>query len=174
MPVKLRKVMKRDVVTVKEGRRLGRPEDLRIDPREHRVAILVLARGSVPDSSLVVHASAVRSFEADRLAIDDLDALKVAARDETALRLLEQGLHLQGREVMSATGHELGRIASVLVDSDGRVTEYRLRKGLRGWLWPAVKVTPDQIGTTGGEIAIAEREESRDAAPTPTRSEDPS
>lgn len=32
MPVKLRKVMKRDVVTVKEGRRLGRPEDLRIDP----------------------------------------------------------------------------------------------------------------------------------------------
>ena len=45
---------------------------------------------------------------------------------------------------MSATGHKLGRIASVLVDSDGRVTEYRLRKGLRGWLWPAVKVTPDQ------------------------------
>ena len=155
MATKIKKILKRDLVTVEEGRNLGRATDIRIEPDKHRIELLVLATGSVPDASLVVHAASVRSFETDKIAIDNLDALKVAAQDEDALGLLNRGLHFTGREVVSSTGQRLGKIANVLVDADGLVTEYRLRKGLRGILWPAVKVTPAQLGTAGVEIAVA-------------------
>lgn len=156
MATKVGKILKRSVVTVEEGRDLGTPTDMRIDPDEHRIRLVVLAAGTVPDSALVVHSESVRSFEADKLAIDNLDALKVAAKDEDALALLNTGLDFKNREVMTARGDRLGKIKSVLVDENGVVTQYRLRKGVRGILLPAVRVTPADLGTSGGEVAVAD------------------
>ncbi len=156
MPIKVKKVLKKEIVTVAEGRALGRMVDVRIDPEGHRISYLILAAGSVHDSSIVIHASAVRSFEADRIAIDDLDALKIAARDEAALGVLNSDIQFRGREVMTATGQKLGKVKDVIVDAQGIVTEYRLRKGMKGILTPAAKVSPAELGTVSGEVAVAD------------------
>ena len=156
MALKVKKILKKEIVTVAEGRALGKMTDLRIDPETHRITVLILAAGSVHDSSILIHASAVRSFEADKIAIDDLDALKIAARDESALEILNRGIHFRGREVMTKTGQKLGKVKEVMVDAQGVVTEYRLRKGLRGILLPAAKVSPADLGTAGGEVAVAD------------------
>ena len=154
MAVKVKKILKKEIVTVAEGRTLGRMVDLRIDPDSHRISILILAAGSVHDSSIVIHGRSVRSFEADRIAIDDLDALKIAARDDEALPILSQGIEFKGREVISSTGEKLGKVKEVMVDAQGMVTEYRLRKGLRGVMWPAAKVNPADLGKVSGEVAV--------------------
>ena len=155
MAVKVKKVLKKEIVTVAEGRTLGQMVDLRIDPDAHRISILILAAGSVHDSSIVIHGRSVRSFDADRIAIDDLDALKIAARDSEALPILSRGIQFRGREVISSSGEKLGKVKEVMVDAQGVVTEYRLRKGLRGVLWPAAKVSPAELGSVRGEVAVA-------------------
>lgn len=154
MSAKLKKIMRREVVTLSEGRRLGRPHDLLIDPEQHRIAVLVLSSGSVPDTSVIVRGSAVRSFESDTLAVESLDTLTIAACDEEILRLLNQGLRFRGRPLLGGGGRKLGRIVNVLVDERGSVTEYRVRKGILGFLRPATKIAPADLRTSGGEVAV--------------------
>jgi sporulation protein YlmC with PRC-barrel domain len=154
VPSKLSRVVKRQVVTVAEGRRLGRPEGVALDPERHRVAYLVLARGALPDTSLVVAAEKVSSFDTDALAIDSLDSLLIAARDEEALRLLRRDEDFRRHPVLTSRGMKLGRVSGVVVDERGEVISYRVRKGIRGWLMPAQKVKPDELGTFGGEVAV--------------------
>lgn len=154
MPAKLRKVLRRDVVTVREGRVLGRPADILMDPDRHEVALLVVSYGAVPDTALVVPASAVQSFEADRLAVESLDSLVVAGRDEKALAIVSRGFTFRKRPVLTSRGTSLGKIASVMIDDRGRVVEYRVRKGLLGYLRPTLKIAPSALGTPGGEVAV--------------------
>jgi uncharacterized protein YrrD len=158
MASKLKKARKREIVTVKEGRRLSKPADILIDPEQHEVSVVVVTLGAVPDTSLVVDASAVQSFDTDTLAIDSIDSLKIAARDDEALRLLKLGLDFQGHRVLSSEGQRLGKIVQIIVDERGRVVQYRVRRGLSGWLKPSLKIDPSELQTSGGEMAVMRSE----------------
>ncbi len=158
MPSKISRILKREVITVAEGRRLGRPEDIALDPEAHRIAYLVLARGALPDTSVVVPAGKVSSFDTDALAVDNLDCLLIAARDDEALRLLQRDQDFRRHPVLTSQGMDLGKVAGVLVDEHGHVIEYRVRKGILGWLMPARKVDPRDLGTFGGEVAVVSGE----------------
>jgi uncharacterized protein YrrD len=166
MSSRISRILKREVVTVAEGRRLGRPEDIALDPEGHRVAYLVLARGALPDTSLVVPAGKVSSFDADALAIESLDSLLIAARDEEALRLLRRDEDFRRRPVLTSQGMNLGRVSEVLVDERGSVIEYRVRKGVLGRLMPARKVHPAELGTFGGEIAVVSQDTGEEQSTT--------
>lgn len=162
MPSKLKSIRKRDAVTVAEGREVGRPADVLIDPERHEVSIVVLTRGALPDTSVIVHADRVRSFDSDTLAIEDLDSLKIAARDDEALTLMRRGLEFQGRPLLTSEGRRLGKIRQVVVDQEGRVIAYHVRRGLLGWLQPALRIEPVDLGTSGGEIAVTRGSERSD------------
>jgi len=150
----LKSCLKRDVVTVAEGRNLGRPTDILIDPEKHAASLVVLARGNVPDSTLFVAASAVRSFDTDTLAIDSLDSLQIAATNDQALSLLQKGLQFRGHPLIDSQGRKLGKIVGVRLDERGDVVEYVARRGLLGWVTPRNKLDPKQLGTSGGEMAV--------------------
>lgn len=159
MATTLTKLLRREVVALDTGRTLGRPADVLIDPERHRVAVIVITRGSLPETSVVVHAKDVQSFAADTIAIDRLGSLIVAAHDPQALELLRRGLEFRGRPVLSSEGKSLGRITSILVDEAGHVAQYRVRKGLLGYLRPSLKVDPADLRTSGGEVAVVVRHE---------------
>ena len=150
----LKSCLKRDVVTIAEGRNLGRPTDIVIDPERHAASLVVLARGNVPDSTLFVAASAVRSFDTDTLAIDTLNSLRIAATDDAALALLEKGLKFRGQPLIDSQGRKLGRIVQVRFDENGNVVQYVARRGALGWIKPRSKIDPSQLGTAGGEMAV--------------------
>ncbi|HUY70891.1 MAG TPA: hypothetical protein VMV08_01515 [Gaiellaceae bacterium] len=152
----LKSCLKRDVVTIAEGRNLGRPTDVLIDPEEHTASLIVLARGNVPDSTLFVAASAVRSFDTDTLAIDSLDSLQIAATNDDALALLEKGLQFRGRPLIDSQGRKLGKIVKVRLDERGKVVQYVARRGLLGWVKPRSKIDPKELGTAGGEMAVVQ------------------
>lgn len=165
MATTLRKLLRRQVVALDTGRALGRPAAVVIDPDRHRVGVVVITRGSLPETSVVVHARHIQSFDADTLAVDGLAALTVAVHDEEAFDLVRRGLELRGRPVLNAEGRRLGRISSVLVDADGRVTQYRVRRGFLGYFRPSLKVSPEELRTTGGEMAVVAGAEEREAPP---------
>lgn len=162
----LKSCLKRDVVTLEEGRNLGRPTDILIDPERHAASLVVLARGNVPDSTLFVAASVVRSFDTDTLAIDSLDSLRIAATDDAALALLEKGLKFLGQPLIDSQGRKLGKIVQVRLDERGNVVQYVARHGVLGWVKPRSKITPDRLGTAGGEMAVM-REVAPAEAPLP-------
>ena len=151
-------------MTLAEGRNLGRPAEELIDPERHVASLVVLARGHVPDSTLFVAAGKVRSFDTDTLAIDSVDSLEIAATDPTALALLARGLDFRGHPLIDARGRKLGKVGQIRLDENGRVVEYRARRGLLGLLKPATKLTPAQLRTAGGEIGVLREP---DAAPPP-------
>ncbi len=150
----LKSALKRDVVTLAEGRNLGRPTDILIDPSHHVASLVVLAKGNVADSTLFVPASSVRSFDTDTLAVDSLDALRIAAKEPTALALLEAGIRFMGRPLINSEGRKLGKIVRVQIDEHGNVLQYVARDGLMGWLKPRTRITPAQLGTAGREMAV--------------------
>jgi sporulation protein YlmC with PRC-barrel domain len=141
-------------VTLAEGRNLGRPTDIVIDPERHEASLIVLARGNVPDSTLFVAAEDVRSFDTDTLAIDSVDALRIAATDPAALALLARGLDFGGRPLIDARGRRLGKVVQIRLDENGRVVEYRARRGMLGWLKPRTKIKPAELRTAGGEMGV--------------------
>lgn len=163
MVVRLKTVAKREIVTAQEGIVLGRPRDFLIDPRTHRVAAIVLAAARAEQASIVIPASAAHGFEADTLTIESLDALELAFRNPAMLDLLERGFRMQGRRIISEAGADLGTIAQVLVDAEGRVLEYRVKRGFWGWFGRTHAVAPEVLSTSGGDVAIA-RDVERPAA----------
>ncbi len=154
MASKLKTCLKRDVVTIAEGRSLGRPADILIDPERHTASLVVLARGNVPESTLFVPATAVRSFDTDTLAIDSLASLRIAATDRDALALLEKGLRFRGHPLIDSQGRKLGKVVQIRLDERGKVVEYRVRRGLLGWFTPRAKIEPQRLGTSGGEMGV--------------------
>ena len=154
VPTKLQKIGKRTVVALDEGRRLGRPLDILVDPDAHRIAFVVLASGEVRETAVIVRSEDVQTFGGDTLPIESIALLEIAAHDERAMALLANGFHMRGQPVLSAAGQQLGRIASILVNETGEVTEYRVRKGFLGRFKPSLKIEPSSLRTMGGETAV--------------------
>jgi uncharacterized protein YrrD len=156
---KLKSCLKRDVVTLSEGRNLGRPEEILIDPDRHTASLVVLAHGRVPETTVFVRASAVRSFETDTLAIDSFASLRIAATDADALALLERNLRFRGHPLIDSEGRKLGKIVQIRIDERGNIVQYRARRGLFGWVLPRRRISPEELGTPGGEMGVVRQVE---------------
>ena len=125
-----------------------------------------MARGNVPDATLFVDADDVRSFDTDTLAIESVDSLKIAATDAAAVALLAKGLDFRGRPLIDARGRKLGKVVQIRLDENGRVVDYRARRGLLGWLKPRRKIKPAQLRTAGGEMGVLRESEAAPPALT--------
>lgn len=156
MATRISKLLKRDVVAILEGRTLGRPANVLIDPDQQRIAAVVLVAAQIPELSVAVRSSAILSFGTDTIAIEAMSSLRVAAHDELVLGLLAHGGNVRGREVLSGAGEKLGRIRDVVVDDAGDVTEYRIRKHRLGLFRPLLKVSPDVLRAPTGQVAVVD------------------
>ena len=50
MAITLKKLLRREVVALDSGRALGRPADILVDPERHRVAVIVVTKGALPET----------------------------------------------------------------------------------------------------------------------------
>ena len=156
MSQSIKTILKRDVLAVKEGARLGSPKDILIDPRKQRVAALVLANQKTPHISTAISGSAVRSFSEDTLAIADVSAVQLGYQSPELLELLTEDTHFRGRDIFSTTGQNLGRVVDLSVDEKGQVTGYRVARGLlRRLLRMTETIEPSAIRTAGEDTAVA-------------------
>jgi hypothetical protein len=156
-----------------EGRNLGPPNRILIDPVRHRVAAVVMVSHPVRELSVYFRASAVASFDNDSLAVEALSHLHVAPADEFVLALLaERRLH--DRSVFSSEGREMGHIADATFDAEGNVLEYWVRRKRLGLARPRLKIHPDAMTAPPGHLAIVDHESlSGSDEPVQSEADDP-
>lgn len=157
MATRLTRLLKKDVVALAEGRNLGPPNRIVIDPVHHRVAAVVMVANPVRELSVYFRPSAVVSFDSDTLAVEALTYLHVAGTDEFVLGLLaERRIH--DRPVLSSEGRELGQITDATLDAEGNVLEYWIRRKRLGLVRPQLKIHPDTVTAPPGYLAVVDHE----------------
>jgi sporulation protein YlmC with PRC-barrel domain len=136
---------------------LGRPVEAILDTDKHRVSALVVSKPQRPEIWTLIPAGAVQDFASDTLAIDSLNTVVVAFEDESLFRLASQSKNLGGHPVLTSHGRHFGRVADAIVDSDGRVMEYHLRRGVLGLLGRRHRVSPNELLSFGEDFAVVEK-----------------
>lgn len=111
------------VVTLTGGERLGRVEDVIFQPSTGRVTGFLVDRGGMFSKPKFLASGQVQGLGADALTIVGEEALSDAApagADELAAKSLE------GRPVLNQAGTILGKIADIVVDTEGLVIPHLL------------------------------------------------
>lgn len=155
---KLKSLLKREILARDVGRKIGKPEDILVDPELHRVSLVVLSYGAMPETSVVLPAEAVGVFDTDALTISSLKDLHLAIHEEVLLSKLEAGLKLHKRSVFTVDGSRMGTIDGIDVDRDGKVLMYHIRKPRFGLIRPRIHVKPGEISGLGKEVAVVAME----------------
>jgi len=151
--------LKLDVYALKEGLRLGRPHDILVDPKKHRVAALIMAIQIAPQTASAIEGRAVKSFSEDTLPVSDVSVVRLGYQEPELLEIIEQNLHFRNRDILSTEGHSLGRIVDVILDDNGGVVEYLVAKGLvRRLLRLHRSVKPSEMRTAGEDVAVVKEE----------------
>jgi uncharacterized protein YrrD len=155
---KLKTLLKHQILARDVGREIGKPEDVLVDPETHRVSLILLNYGEMPETSVVLPAEAVGIFDTDAMTIASLDDLHLAIHEKVLLSKLEAGLKLRRRSVFTVEGTRLGKLDGIDVDRDGKVEMYHIRKPRFGLIRPRRHVTPSEISGLGKEVAVVAME----------------
>lgn len=152
MPHRLRDLLRENIIILDSGTSLGRADNILIDPERHVVGAVVIKAGAIPETAVVCDASDVRY--SDVIAVNQLEDLHLAYTDSESLDLVRNGLGVRGSPLISGTGQKLGRISQVIIDEDGAVIEYRVRRGFLGFFGKTEPVAPATLRSVGEDAAV--------------------
>lgn len=152
---RLSALTKREILATGEGKTIGRPVDILVDPSRHQVSLVVMSVGVVPELSVVIPAAAIGKFDQDALTVPSLKDAHLAVHSESLVSALEAGLQLKRRTVFTKDGQRLGSIDGIDVDGAGNVTSYRVRKPRLGLIRRRLALSPADVSGLGAEFAVA-------------------
>ncbi|MGE3074762.1 MAG: hypothetical protein AB7N24_01425 [Dehalococcoidia bacterium] len=158
---RLKSLLKREILARDVGRVIGKPEDVLVDPESHKVSLIVLNYGELPETSVVLPADAVGIFDTDAMTIESLDQLHLAQHEKVLLSKMEAGLKLRSRSTFTNDGVRLGTLDGIDIDRTGNVEAYHIRKPRFGLLRPRTIVSPSEVGGLGEDVAVVKNEPQR-------------
>ncbi len=151
----LKSLTKKPIYDVETGVVVGKPQDVLVDPKTHKIGLIVLTYGDLPETSVVCDVAAIGQFGNDSLTIPSLEKLHLAVHDKSSLDELTRGISLRRRTVMTPDGQTIGTIVATEVDNEGAVAQYRLRKPRLGMLRPTFTMKPEDVSRLGEGVIIA-------------------
>jgi uncharacterized protein YrrD len=165
----LKQLTKKPLYDTETGVVIGKAQDVLVDPKNHKIGLIVLSYGNVLETSVVCDVSAVGQFGNDSLTIPSISKLHLAIHDPSSLDELTRGISLRKRTVITPDGTNLGNIVATEIDNDGRVVNYRLRRPRLGRLRPTFTMKPDTISQLGEGVVIAAKGPRRSARKAPAK-----
>jgi uncharacterized protein YrrD len=144
------------VVTLNEGKKLHRVEDIVYDPQSNQVRALVLDPGGWFQDAKVILMEDVYNIGHDAVVIASESLVKKAS--EIASRVANIAKHdhdLTRTRVITDTGTELGRISDILFDpKSGQVEEFEVSQGFKNFQSGKKTVRVDHIITIGEDVTV--------------------
>lgn len=125
--IKASEAIGRQVTTRRDGREMGMVKDLVIDPTGQEVLAILLARGSLGGSRVVLW-SAVQIFGPDTVVINAPASIVKLSKEPDVKAVLKKNRRITGLTLRTTHGHKLGKITDVAFDdTSGAITGYEFR-----------------------------------------------
>ena len=125
--LKGKSVIGKTILSLEEGVRLDKINDLVVDPEGRRVVALVVSEGGFMSSSKVVPIGDVSSFGKDAVVIASSSSIISATADADLRELVEREDKILGKTVFTTSGDKQGSIADIYFqESTGEVVGYEI------------------------------------------------
>jgi sporulation protein YlmC with PRC-barrel domain len=143
------------VVSMADGVRIGRVEDVLFDTVALRIAALAL---TTTGGRSILPFSSVRSIGADAVTVESESSAQVAAVEVSAGNVLRGLDDLMGLKVVTGQGNHIGDVREVLVDqASGTLTELEAhRGGMLGVGGTSVMIPSSAIRGIGPDLVTAD------------------
>jgi uncharacterized protein YrrD len=133
MLVKATELIKKNVVTLDQGKKIEDVNDVIYDPVSNKIkAFLVDPGGWFKDAKVVLFED-VKNVGKDALMVESADVLKKASEvSEDVANIAEDKTYLTKTKIITEDGTELGHVSDLLFDSEtGVVSELEVSRGLK-------------------------------------------
>ena len=120
------------IITIAQGKRVDKVEDIIYDPHQNRVKALLIDKGGWFAEAKIVLIHDATSIGEDAVMIEDQDKIKTASevKDGVAAIAKEEN-YLTQTKVVAENGKELGKVSDIYFDTNtGEVEEFEVSQGL--------------------------------------------
>lgn len=144
------------VVSLDEGREIGRIRDLVINPQASEVAAIIVQRRGLFGEQKVIPYARVVSVGNNALTVQKMANAERITSLPQILGLVKEDVRLKGVRVISEAGAALGHVEEFYVDTEtGKITAFEVSGGLGEGILKGRAVLPaNEVRTIGKDILI--------------------
>jgi uncharacterized protein YrrD len=144
------------VISLDEGREIGRIRDLVINPQSSEVAAIIVQRRGLFGEQKVIPYARVVSVGNNALTVQKMANAERITSLPQILGLVKEDVHLKGVRVISEAGAALGHVEEFYVDTaTGKITAFEVSGSLgEGILKGRAVLSANEVRTIGKDILI--------------------
>jgi uncharacterized protein YrrD len=148
----------KDVLSLADGARLEKVNDVVVDATGQRLVALVVDEGGLLSAARVVPIEEVLSFGRDAVIVRGPDSVIATSQNDAMRAIVEQDEKILGKKVFTVDGDEQGSIADIYFDeTTGAVLGYEVSGGLFGDISKGTSYLPtEDITTIGSDVIYIE------------------
>lgn len=153
---KSRQFLSLPVVTLEEGKEIGRIRGLVVNPESGNIAALLVQRGSIFPEQKVIPYPRVVSVGNNALTVQKASSAERLASLPQILNLVKENVQLKGSRVITEEGTALGHVVEYLVDpATGKIEAFEISGNLAENLWKGKAFLPaEEVRTIGKDVLV--------------------
>ncbi|HHW29142.1 MAG TPA: photosystem reaction center subunit H [Syntrophomonadaceae bacterium] len=153
---KSRQYLSLPVVTLEEGKEIGRIRGLVVNPQAGEIAALIVQRGHIFPEQKVIPYPRVVSVGNNALTIQKASSAERLASLPQILNLVKENVQLKGSRVITEEGTALGHVAEYLVDpATGKIEAFEVTASPAASLWKGKAFLPaSEVRTIGKDVLV--------------------
>lgn len=126
-------IIGKEVLSLAEGVKLDKVNDVVVDPEGRRLVALVVSEGGFMSSSKVVPLNRISSFGKDAVVVQSAESIVAASADPELRAYVDREEKILGKTVYTTTGDEQGSVADIYFEeTTGAVVGYEISGGMLG------------------------------------------
>lgn len=156
MSIKSKDVIGTPVITIVEGKKIGKISDIIYDPQKQRVSALEVGGANWFSDAKILLIEEVKSIGPDAVLIDSEASLRKLVDVDTSIARIAQNDHyLTQSEILTEEGNELGKVTDIYFDSrSGIVESFAVEKPGKDAGSPVLCIPVGSIITVGEDATI--------------------
>jgi len=153
---KSRQYLSLPVVTLEEGKEIGRIRGLVVNPQAGEIAALIVQRGHIFPEQKVIPYPRVVSVGNNALTIQKASSAERLASLPQILNLVKENVQLKGSRVITEEGTALGHVVEYLVDpATGKIEAFEVTASPAASLWKGKAYLPaSEVRTIGKDVLV--------------------
>lgn len=153
---KSRQYLSLPVVSLEEGKEIGRIRGLVVNPNSGEIAALLVQRGTLFAEQKVIPYPRVVSVGNNALTIQKVSSAERIASLPEILNLVKENVQLKGARVITENGTALGYVTEFIIDpSTGKIAAYEISGKNPEFLWKGKAILPaEEVRTIGKDVLV--------------------